>query len=174
MITYKSFKARQASDIIFYPCLLKEYRNRWFILGITKISNEITTFALDRIQQIVPLPNEPFRQPKNFDPHTYFNNIIGVTRNTTDKPTHITFLTDHSQAPYIKTKPIHSSQQVIEERKDGIIFRIDVIPNFELERELIGFGEGLKILSPDSLIRRFRKRAKLMYEIYHGTTSTLP
>jgi len=33
-ITYQSFKARQAAKIIFYPYLLKEYRNRWFILGM--------------------------------------------------------------------------------------------------------------------------------------------
>jgi hypothetical protein len=71
-------------------------------------------------------------------------------------------------APYIKTKPIHASQTIIEERKDGIVFCIDVIPNFELERELIGFGEGLKILSPNSFMRRIRRKVRLMHEAYFG------
>lgn len=165
-LTYQSFRARQASDIIFYPYLLKEYRNRWFILGMTKKGKEICTFALDRIHNITVLHNEVFREHKTFDPHTYFNDIVGVTRNAADTPTHIEFFADNIQAPYIKTKPIHASQTIIEERKDGILFSIDVIPNFELERELIGFGEGLKILSPNGFMRRIRKKVRLMHELY--------
>jgi predicted DNA-binding transcriptional regulator YafY len=166
-LTYQSFKARQASDIIFSPYLLKEYRNRWFILGMKKQDKEVATFALDRIQNIIPLPGEPFRFHKQFNAQTYFSDIVGVTRNVADTPTHIIFLADHYQAPYIKTKPIHASQQIVEEAKEGVTFSIDVIPNFELERELIGFGEGLKLLSPNNLVRRIKRKVKLMYQVYH-------
>lgn len=169
VLTYQSFKARQASDIIFYPYLLKEYRNRWFVLGMIKKGKEIATFALDRIQNIHLPDNEIFKEHRNFDPHTFFNEIVGVTRNTADAPMHIEFLADHYQAPYIRTKPIHPSQLIVEERKDGIVFSIDVIPNFELERELIGFGEGLKILSPTSFMRRIKRKVRLMYEVYFNS-----
>ena len=167
-LTYQSFKARQANDIIFYPYLLKEYRNRWFILGMKKQGKEVVTFALDRIQAITSLPDEPFRHHRQFDAQTYFSDIVGVTRNVADTPTLITFLADHYQAPYIKTKPIHPSQKIIEESKEGVTFSIDVIPNFELERELIGFGEGLKILSPNNLVRRLKRKVQLMYLVYHS------
>jgi len=170
-LTYQSFKAREASDIIFSPYLLKEYRNRWFILGMKKQGKEIVTFALDRIQNIITLPGESYRLHKQFDPQSYFSNIIGVTRNVADTPTHITFIADQHQAPYIKTKPIHSSQRIVDETKEGVTFSIDVIPNFELERELIGFGEGLKILSPNNLLRRIKRKVRLMYEAYHDLTA---
>jgi len=55
-ITYQSFKARQAGELIFYPYLLKEYRNRWFVLGMHKKDKQLLTLALDRIQNIEPLP----------------------------------------------------------------------------------------------------------------------
>mgnify|MGYP002248430299 CR=1 FL=1 len=32
-LKYRSFKARSANSFIFYPYLLKEYRNRWFVMG---------------------------------------------------------------------------------------------------------------------------------------------
>ncbi|MBG9374765.1 WYL domain-containing protein [Panacibacter sp. DH6] len=166
VLTYQSFKARQSSDILFYPYLLKEYRNRWFVLGMNKKGKEIATFALDRIQMVTTATQEPYKAHKNFDPHTYFKDIVGVTRNAADSPLHIEFLADYHQAPYIKTKPVHPSQKIVEERKDGVVFSIDVIPNFELERELIGFGEGLKILSPASFMRRIRRRIRLMHEVY--------
>ncbi|MFT3902700.1 MAG: hypothetical protein QM727_05980 [Niabella sp.] len=54
----------------------------------------------------------------------------------------------------------------MEQRKDGVVFSITVIPNFELERELIGFSEGLTILSPNSFVRRIKRKVRLLYEIY--------
>lgn len=171
LLTYQSFKARISSNIVFYPYLLKEYRNRWFILGMKKQSKEILTLALDRIQHIDPMPNELYRINKNFDPHTYFKDIVGVTKNFADKPTHIVFIATHQHAPYIKTKPIHTSQQVVETSPEGVIFSIDVVPNFELERELLGFGEGLKVLSPNNIVRLLKRRVKLMYGVYYDSTT---
>lgn len=168
LIAYQSFKARSASDIIFYPYLLKEYRNRWFILGMKKQGKEIITFALDRIQNISLQDKEHFIQHKKFEPHTYFDHIIGVTRNAAESPTTITFWASAVHAPYIKTKPIHASQKIVEEVKGGTHFSIQVIPNFELERELIGFGEGIKILSPNNIIRQMKRKIRLMNELYEG------
>jgi predicted DNA-binding transcriptional regulator YafY len=91
---------------------------------------------------------------------------LGVTRNIPSEPQRVVFWASPLHAPYIKTKPIHGSQQIVEEVKGGTHFSIDVVPNFELERELIGFGEGLKVLSPNSLVRQIKKRIKLMVELY--------
>ncbi len=166
MLSYQSFKARIPSDILFYPYLLKEFRNRWFVLGMKKQSKEIVTFALDRIQKITIHEKELFVAHKNFQPHNYFQHIIGVTRNMAAQPTHIVFWASNYHAPYIKTKPIHSSQKMVEEVKDGTHFSIDIIPNFELERELIGFGEGLKVLSPYNIVRQLKRKIRLMHALY--------
>lgn len=32
-ITYQSFRARMSSKFMFHPAILKEFRNRWFVLG---------------------------------------------------------------------------------------------------------------------------------------------
>lgn len=89
------------------------------------------------------------------------------SRNTGDKPVEVTFFANHTHAPYIRTKPLHFSQKVIEEKNGGVVFSIRIIPNFELERELMGFGEGLKVLSPNNLVRRIKKKVQLMQDLYH-------
>ena len=170
-VTYQSFKALSSSDLVFYPYLLKEYRNRWFVLGMKKEGKEISTFALDRIRGIDLLPGEVFREQPGFDAHSWFAPMVGVTRNADEGFVEVTFHANREQAPYIRTKPIHASQKVMEESATGTLFSITVIPNFELERELIGFGEGLKVLSPTSLVRRIRHRIKLMNELYHPGTA---
>lgn len=165
-ISYQSFKARQPGDIVFYPYLLKEYRNRWFLLGMQKKDKQLLTLALDRIVTITALPDEPFRKNKDFNAQTYFADIIGVSH-TGVHPVEVVFLADHHQAPYIRTKPLHPSQQIVETRKDGVVFSITVIPNLELERELLGFGEGLSVMSPQSIVRKLRRRTAMMYKVYN-------
>ena len=49
-LKYRSFKARSANSFIFYPYLLKEYRNRWFVYGVRKNGRILQNLALDRIQ----------------------------------------------------------------------------------------------------------------------------
>ncbi len=166
LFTYQSFKARAANESIFYPYLLKEYRNRWFVLGMKKQGKEIITFALDRIQQIAIAENESYILLKSFDPYTYFDHIIGVTRNAAEIPTNIVFWASSVHAPYIKTKPVHASQKLLNDVKGGSHFSIDVIPNFEMERELIGFGEGIKIISPNNIVRQIKRKVKLMHNLY--------
>jgi predicted DNA-binding transcriptional regulator YafY len=171
LLTYQSFKARTAADILFFPYLLKEYRNRWFVLGMTKKHKEICTLALDRILE-VQLSKEPYRLHRGFDPQTYFSQIVGVTRNAGDAPIAVHFFADRYQASYIRTKPLHSSQQVIANRDGGTEFSITVIPNFELEREFLGFGEGVRVLSPGGFARRIQRRIKLMYAAhFNGPTA---
>ena len=160
IITYQSFKARDPHDYVFSPYVLKETRNRWFVFGKRRGAAQLFNFALDRIVAIEKTdPKEQFVRDKSFDPKTYFNDIIGVTKDPNSKPEKIRFLVMPNSVPYIETKPLHSSQMVIERREDGtVIFQIEVVMNFELERDLLMYGEGLKVLSPPTLVKRISIR----------------
>ena len=52
-VTYQSFKARKENTFLFHPFILKEHRNRWFVMGEKK--NNLLMLALDRIE--APLAN---------------------------------------------------------------------------------------------------------------------
>ena len=63
------------------------------------------------------------------------------------------------QVPYIETKPLHKSQFVVQRNEDGsAIFQIEVVLNYELEKDLLGFGEGVRVLSPRLLVHNMSKR----------------
>ena len=158
-ITYQSFKAKLPQIIVFYPFMLKEYRNRWFVLGANKKGKATMILALDRIEQFKELSSEKYHKP-TFDVSTYFDDVIGVSKmpNQTTQTVVLKMIKEH--APYIITKPIHPSQKILKEDTDGTIFSIDVIWNFELEREILGFGEQIKILSPKRLSGKIQSRLK--------------
>ncbi len=69
----------------------------------------------------------------------YFSNLVGVTKSEKDRTHKVVIQVNKHHAPYVLTKPIHPSQKLLREMEEGIIIRIDVILNFELERELLGF-----------------------------------
>ncbi len=156
-IWYQSFKAKRPGKIIFHPYLLKEYRNRWFVLGRKGDKQPIMTLALDRIHEIEVNNEKSYLDNNEFSPDKYYKNIIGVTVNS-NRPTNVHLFVDKENAPYIITKPIHYSQQLISETRKGIEIAIKVIPNFELEREILGFGECIKVISPQNLKNRIHHR----------------
>lgn len=158
-IIYQSFKAKQAQTIVFYPYLLKEYRNRWFILGANRKGKATMILALDRIESFKELPGEKYHKSE-FDVNNYFDDVIGVSKMPTQKPQMIVLHIVKEHAPYVLTKPIHPSQKVLKEDENGMIFSIEVIWNFELEREILGFGEQLKVLSPRRLSGKIQARMK--------------
>lgn len=88
----------------------------------------------------------------------YYSDLLGVTKDRNDRAHKVLIQVNKPNAPYVLTKPLHPSQQLVEENETGIIIRIDVILNFELERELLSFGETIKVLAPRLLAGRIARR----------------
>lgn len=158
LLEYKSFKAAEAREQIYHPYLLKEYRNRWFLICRAKKNKVLITLALDRIIGFQELPKEPFIAYEGVGFERYYSDLIGVTKSEKDRGQKVILHVNKANAPYVLTKPLHSSQQLLKEDEKGIIIRIDVVINFELEREILGFGESVKVLAPRLLASRIKKR----------------
>ena len=165
-ITYQSFSSNKPIEYILFPYLLKEFRNRWFIYGSRVEDLILYNLALDRIISIEPI-DIPFQENPNFDLEHFFDDIIGVSKDLNDKPKEITFLATAEQSKYIKTKPIHSSQTILNHNPDGsCVFSINVIENFELYSMFLSYGGGIKILSPKEIVKRMKRKATELYDSY--------
>ena len=171
-ITYQTFKSRVPYVFLFSPYILKEYRNRWFVFGKRhdSTSRVVMNLALDRIKYVdTPKEKVKYIKEKRFVPADYFRDIVGVTRELDSPVEHVVFKVEATNVPYIITKPLHSSQQLLERLDDrSAIFSIDVILNYELERELLGNGETITVLEPQSLVDSLRRRIREMAEKYHA------
>ena len=166
-IIYKSFKSRDMQKFIFSPYFLKEFRNRWFVYGWKKGAGMIFNLALDRIHEMGAAPGEVYQENTVIDPDTFFDNLIGVTKNISDKAHKVRFWAAPGQVPYIETKPLHKSQFVVQRNEDGsAIFQMEVVLNYELEKDLLGFGEGVKVLAPRQLVHNMSKRLRQAAENY--------
>lgn len=172
-IEYQSFKARQSETIAVYPYLLKEYRNRWFLIG-EKASNhapQVNIFALDRIHSVTVDPNIPFKKCVDFDPAHYFDDTIGVTRLIGDKPRRVVIRIDRDQAPYVESKPFHKSQKVEQRFRDGSIqLSLKVVINNELERLILGYGGHAEVIAPPEFRARIAQSVRKAASRYQQPT----
>ena len=165
-LTYQSFSARNPGTFSFHGYILKEFNNRWFVVGRKHDTKPLLTLALDRISQIeIDLKTEYARE--GFSPTSYYQDTFGVTVFNTP-PAEIQLWVSRKNAPYVLTKPFHHSQHVLETKKDhSVVISLSLHLNFELERLILGFGDGMEVLKPASLRKRIRAkliRARGFYE----------
>lgn len=165
-ITYQSFKARQASTFVFYPYLLKEFRNRWFLVGSTKKNTPVLTLALDRIIA-VEKSETTFYENDHFDAETYFKDAIGVSVSPNLAPQEVILQINHQHAPYVLTKPFNPSQKEISRDHFGVTISLNVQHNFELEKEILGMGESIKVIAPEKLKRVIKERINHLIDLYN-------
>lgn len=159
LISYQSFKVNTTQDMVYYPYLLKEYRNRWYLIGKPKKINGIIALALDRIQDVQEMAKAHFVPYDGVAFDSYFEDTLGVTKTKNDRARKTIIKVHANHAPYVETKPIHNSQITLKRGEDGhIIIRLDVVFNFELERELLGFGESIEVIAPAQLRKIMHKR----------------
>jgi len=165
-ITYKSFTSREENTFAFHAYILKEFNNRWFLIGKKKKTAPIHNLALDRIIAIdFDFQSEYIED--NFDAEQFYKNVVGVTVNSGLQPRKVELLIDKTNAPYVLTKPLHSSQRLISTNEDGsILVHLFVLENYELHRLLLGFGCGLEVISPERLRKQIKENFKQALEKY--------
>lgn len=164
VIGYKSFKKEEIEDFYMHPQYLKQYNNRWFILGTHSKYNPITTLAIDRIVSITESKDE--YKTSDIDFTERYEDIIGVTRGTEEKLTQITLKANKGLTSYILTSPMHGSQKKITLDDSGLLFTLDVIPNYELEQEILSYGEAIKVISPSHYVEKIKNRIEQSLKNY--------
>lgn len=148
-ILYHPFN-KEAYFVDFHPYHLKQYNNRWFVLGLNqKLNIETWNLALDRIEQIEEASGEYLDSDIDWD--EYFYDFVGVTKYSDSKMEQIELIFSKEQSSYIQTKPMHPSQKAKLLPTGELHVRLKLIPNFELQMNLLALGENVKVLSPESL-----------------------
>lgn len=162
---YASFITGKSKNRTVVPLLLKEYRNRWYLISLDKLKNNIITYALDRMSGLI-ISEETGKKPDDFDPELYFKHSIGISANNDDKPEKVIFKADNIAAKYIDSQPFHSSQTIIKAGKNRTTFQLNVLIAEELIRTIMSYGGEIEVLEPVSLRENICSRIAIMNSNY--------
>lgn len=182
-LSYKKFPETDSHTYICSPQLLREFNRRWYLFALVEGEERLRCFGLERIQSIKAIPSKVYQKYEG-NLENYFDNIIGVTLYPDSQLEKIFFWADDSMKHYIDTKPIHKTQIRYTENEEvqlhtqypqlenGFFFSIECFVNYELLRELGGYGEHLVVLTPDFIRNHLIERATNTIANYKALLST--
>lgn len=166
-IIYKTYSGKEKT-LIVHPYHLKQYNNRWFLFGLQESNsseNYITNMALDRIVSFSRPSNIAFIPNNDIDFATRFKDVVGVTIPEEHPEVEEVLLKfDPMRFPYIVSKPIHTSQRIVNEEEH--ILSVNVRPNKELEAQIFSFGNQVEVLKPEWLRQQIAEKIAETYKKY--------
>lgn len=134
----------------FSPYLLKEYRNRWYVVGHSQRREQVIVIALDRINRLAATTCA-YVSDDNFNPETYFQHSVGITQLHGATPQTVVLSFSPFQASYILSQPLHHSQQVVAQNDQEVVVQLHIYLTSELVMAVLGFGKEVRVLEPESL-----------------------
>lgn len=161
---YTSFVSGKTKERKVVPLLLKEYRNRWYLISFDLEKGEVTTYALERMENVVIL-DEKGEKPLSFEPDLFFKHAVGIT-SSEDEPATVVFKADHISAKYIESQPFHASQKIIKEGKNKTTFELKVLISEEFTRDILSYGGGIEVVEPEELRHEIISRLEEMMKNY--------
>lgn len=146
---YQKFNSDEVQSIVLCPFLLKEYRSRWYVIGLDESKNALRTYSLDRMSKLA-LISRSFKRDEAFNIAAFFKHAMGITV-TDEKPKKVRLKFNELMSPYIMSQPIHHSQKIVADDDNGITIEIEVLVTVELVTLILGFGDQVEILAPQEL-----------------------
>ncbi len=151
----------------FQPWALKMYKRRWYIYGSVP-EKGMRIFSLDRISDVEPT-GQIFRLPEDFDAEAVFFGTFGAYVSVKDEPQTILIKTDEWQAKYLRSLPLHKSQEEVERTPEYTIFSLFVKPTYDLKQEILTMNIHAEVLAPAAFRKEIQDNLSEMLNKYNTT-----
>jgi hypothetical protein len=93
-----------------------------------------------------------FVADKHFDLHEHLKYSFGISIVDGEKPFEVILSFDTFQGKYIKSLPLHETQEIIKSDENEIRIRLTVYLTRDFVMELLSFGDTVKVIKPQQLI----------------------
>lgn len=164
-IVYKAFWYSRSFEIPVEPYCVKLFENRWYMLAHNLSKDTIRLYGLDRIESI-EITNQEYKLPKDFSATDYFSNYFGIVTDDRIKPEHIVIRANKDHTPYLKSLPLHHSQELIEDNGEYADFSLYLAPTYDFIMKLLHSGGMVEVISPSSLRKAMKGWISDMYDLY--------
>ena len=163
--TYQKFWEEEVSQRLVEPYALKEFKNRWYILAKDSKDNNIKSFALDRLTNL-EITTQHYQYPDNYSIEQNYRYCFGIISPNGSDPQDIILSFDPFQGKYIKTLPLHETQEVLLDNDQETRIKLKLCLTHDLFMELLSFGDNMKVIEPKKLsdeIKEAHKKACKQY-----------
>lgn len=146
---YEKYYDENITERKVEPLALKEFKSRWYLVSKDTKDNVVKTFALDRISSL-ELTRQKYKVEKGFNVHDYFRHCFGITRPSKPEtqPEKIVLAFPGQKGKYIKSLPLHESQQIIKDTATELQIELHLFITRDLIMELLSHGDDIEVIAP--------------------------
>jgi len=162
---YQKFWDDEESERQAAPYALKEFRNRWYVLAKDLKDEQFKSFALDRLRDLT-ITKKRFELPEDFHVSKHYQYSFGIISPNGKKPEEVVLSLEPLQGKYIKSLPLHESQEILVENEEEFRIQLNLIITHDFFMELLSFGDRLRVLKPESLIQEIKQTAQNLLDLY--------
>jgi predicted DNA-binding transcriptional regulator YafY len=142
-----SYQKRKFKHCIVHPFLIKEFDNRWYLIGFSESHQMIRTFGVDRIS--FPLLLKMKFIPTSLELKEFFyKDMYGVFPLENTVKTTIIIHAKKQSTHFFKAYPIHESQVITKFSSGHSKITFELIPTTELARHFRMQGDEVQVIRP--------------------------
>lgn len=165
-LTYQSYWRNESNTFIVEPYCVKLFKQRWYMLAHSPYYDKFYIYGLDRILDLKVDPDNKFKMPLSFNSSEYFEECFGVIAGDGTKVEDVKLKVSAGQANYLRSLPMHHSQQEVERMDDYSVFTLRIRPTYDFQQEILWNGEEMEVLEPLSLRDAMGKKIHGMWNKY--------
>ena len=129
---YASTEKRDKLNVI--PCFVRMFEGRWYLIAEYLDGSNAWVYALERMQEVLVGTLSPL--PPKSNPETYYLGCFGIIREE-KKPVTIKLKVYDQQVNYLRSLPLHDSQEEIETQPNYSVFSYYLRPSFDFMQKNI-------------------------------------
>ena len=163
-IRYENIYKQEVKEYAVYPKMLKEHRNRWYLIGWVETRNDYLTFALDRIHHIETIEKVQ-KHRFDFNPDHFLHHSVGIMENN-NRPEKVLLSIQEPYHKLIQLDPLHHSQRTVKQSGKSVEVELTVHVNPELCNNILSMGPYCKVLQPASLKKEIKQLLDKTIRLY--------
>lgn len=164
---YQKFGEGEGRERLADPYVLKEFKNRWYMIAKDCQDGMIKSFGLDRLTH-TDITRNSFEYPNTFSIEENYRYCFGIISPNGKKPEEIILSFDPYQGKYIKSLPLHNTQQILIDNNDELQVKLKLCITFDFVMELLSFADNVKVIKPKSLVTEIKKAYKKALQLYES------
>jgi predicted DNA-binding transcriptional regulator YafY len=147
IIQYQKYWEEEIVERNLQPYTLKEFKGRWYLLAVDEYDNRLKTFGLDRIQDLTT-SKKTFIPRSDINIQEKFKDCFGIISGDDVHAEEVILAFTNQQGKYIKSYPLHHSQEIVSETEVEIRFKFWIKTTHDFIMELLSYGNTMKVISP--------------------------
>ncbi|MDR1895541.1 MAG: WYL domain-containing protein [Prevotellaceae bacterium] len=154
--SYSKFQGNDFSERHLEPYALKEARGRWYAIGRSVGQKDMKSYGLDRITDL-EITDSRFKKDTSVKLQEKFRDSFGIYSSDEYPVEDVVLSFDAEDGHYLKSLPLHSSQEIIKDDDNEFIIRLHLKITHDFVMEILSRSWSLKVIEPASLREQVRE-----------------